>query len=245
MPTKIGWARCSELDIYNMAYVYRHIRLDKNEPFYIGIGKDSGGKHSRANRKSQRSDLWNKIVNKTDYRIEILEDDLTYDEAKEKEIWWINLYGRLDKKTGTLANHTDGGEGTTGLVVSEETRNHLSKVRKGKCFRKPGWKMSEEQKKKLSWERMGNVPTNKGVPATDEIKRKISEAKKGKPSHLRKKVICVETGEIFPSIEHAERDQRFYKGGVSKVLEGKRKSLRGFTFRYFDGNAADISETAQ
>jgi hypothetical protein len=24
-----------------MAYVYRHIRLDKNEPFYIGIG--SGG----------------------------------------------------------------------------------------------------------------------------------------------------------------------------------------------------------
>lgn len=23
-----------------MATVYRHIRLDKNEPFYIGIGKD-------------------------------------------------------------------------------------------------------------------------------------------------------------------------------------------------------------
>lgn len=28
-----------------MAYVYRHIRLDKNEPFYIGIGKDEGGKY--------------------------------------------------------------------------------------------------------------------------------------------------------------------------------------------------------
>lgn len=24
-----------------MAYLYRHIRLDKNEPFYIGIGSDS------------------------------------------------------------------------------------------------------------------------------------------------------------------------------------------------------------
>jgi hypothetical protein len=23
-----------------MAYLYRHIRLDKNQPFYIGIGKD-------------------------------------------------------------------------------------------------------------------------------------------------------------------------------------------------------------
>jgi hypothetical protein len=30
-----------------MAYVYRHIRLDKNEPFYIGIGSDSS--FARAN----------------------------------------------------------------------------------------------------------------------------------------------------------------------------------------------------
>lgn len=32
------------VDLYTekiiMAIVYRHIRLDKNEPFYIGIGKD-------------------------------------------------------------------------------------------------------------------------------------------------------------------------------------------------------------
>ena len=32
-----------------MAYVYRHIRLDKNEPFYIGIGKDDSGEYKRAN----------------------------------------------------------------------------------------------------------------------------------------------------------------------------------------------------
>jgi hypothetical protein len=25
-----------------MAYLYRHIRHDKNEPFYIGIGSDNG-----------------------------------------------------------------------------------------------------------------------------------------------------------------------------------------------------------
>ena len=34
-----------------MAYIYRHIRLDKNEPFYIGIGSDVEGKYKRANRK--------------------------------------------------------------------------------------------------------------------------------------------------------------------------------------------------
>ena len=30
-----------------MAYVYRHIRLDKNEPFYIGIGSDANYSRSR------------------------------------------------------------------------------------------------------------------------------------------------------------------------------------------------------
>lgn len=39
-----------------MAYVYRHIRLDKNEPFYIGIGSDN--KYSRAKQKTGRNDRW-------------------------------------------------------------------------------------------------------------------------------------------------------------------------------------------
>ena len=29
-----------------MAYIYRHIRLDKNEPFYIGIGSDKDYKRA-------------------------------------------------------------------------------------------------------------------------------------------------------------------------------------------------------
>ena len=57
-----------------MAYVYRHIRLDKNEPFYIGIGSDMTNK--RANEKARRSKFWKKIVAKTDYEIEILFDDI-------------------------------------------------------------------------------------------------------------------------------------------------------------------------
>jgi hypothetical protein len=30
-----------------MAYLYRHIRHDKNEPFYIGIGSDNNYKRSK------------------------------------------------------------------------------------------------------------------------------------------------------------------------------------------------------
>ena len=101
-----------------MSYVYRHIRLDKNEPFYIGIGSDKY--YKRANRKTTRNNIWNKIVEKTDYEIEILLDDLTWDEACEKEKEFISLYGRIDNGTGILSNLTDGGDGILGLKRSKE-----------------------------------------------------------------------------------------------------------------------------
>jgi hypothetical protein len=70
-----------------MAYIYRHIRLDKNEPFYIGIGSDDNGKFTRAKRKTYRSKFWTNIINKTEYEIEIIENNLTWEEAKEREKW--------------------------------------------------------------------------------------------------------------------------------------------------------------
>ena len=43
-----------------MAVVYRHIRLDKNEVFYIGIGKTE----RRAFRKDFRNKYWASISKK-------------------------------------------------------------------------------------------------------------------------------------------------------------------------------------
>ena len=69
-------------------YLYRHIRLDKNEPFYIGISSDKG---FRANDKKKRNKIWKDIISKSDYEIEILFDDLTWEEACLKEIEFIIL----------------------------------------------------------------------------------------------------------------------------------------------------------
>ena len=72
-----------------MAYVYRHIRLDKNEPFYIGIGSDV--KYTRANelRIKRRNPLWNRIFCKTKIEVEIILDNLTWQDACKKEIEFI------------------------------------------------------------------------------------------------------------------------------------------------------------
>jgi len=99
-----------------MAYLYRHIRLDKNEPFYIGIGSDDQGSYDRAYHGHHfRNKHWKNITSKTTYNVEILLDDLTWEEACEKETEFITLYGRADLNKGTLCNMTNGGEGCVGL----------------------------------------------------------------------------------------------------------------------------------
>ena len=113
-----------------MAYVYRHIRLDKNEPFYIGIATHIKRAYERNQRKNK---IWKSIVNKTDYEVEILFDDISREKALEKEIELIALYGRIDKKTGTLSNLTDGGEGFQGIwnkgrKASEETKRKMTEA---------------------------------------------------------------------------------------------------------------------
>jgi len=91
-------------------YLYRHVRLDKGEVFYVGIGFDE--KMKRPYSRHARNRYWKNIVNVTDYEVDILFRDLPKDELVEKEKEFISLYGRRDLGEGTLANMTDGGDGT-------------------------------------------------------------------------------------------------------------------------------------
>lgn len=146
-----------------MAVVYRHIRLDKNEPFYIGIGANE----KRAFNKVSRNIYWKNIVNKTDYEVQILFDDLTIEQACEKEKEFISLYGRKDLGTGTLVNMTDGGDGgCNGYKHTNEHKKYMSNLYKNRS-------LSQETKNKLS-------EINKGKKASDETKLKISKIHKGR-----------------------------------------------------------------
>src|SRR6478736_5637994 len=95
-------------------FLYRHIRLDTNQVFYIGIGKmynDNKSyewKYRRAfeSSKYKRNTIWRRIVAKTNYEVEILleSDSLSFIKQKEKE--FIKLYGRADLGLGPLCNLT-------------------------------------------------------------------------------------------------------------------------------------------
>lgn len=115
-----------------MYFLYKHIREDKNEVFYIGIGTVDEksntyiGKHYRAfNKKKSRNNHWKSIVAKTTYRIEIPYLTPDIEEIQRKEIEFISLY------KDTLCNQTAGGHGIKSYRHSEETKRLISKSLKG------------------------------------------------------------------------------------------------------------------
>lgn len=96
-------------------YVYRHIRLDKNMPFYIGVGTKTKNKSyekvfKRAYSNKNRSAYWYHIANKTTHYVDILYTTDSRDEVQLKEREFIKLYGRTIDGSGILCNITEGGD---------------------------------------------------------------------------------------------------------------------------------------
>jgi len=99
-------------------YIYRHIRTDTNEVFYVGKGTkfkwdnefNRPSVYKRATDVDSRNNQWHKVANKATYTVEILVESNDKNFINEKEMEFIKLYGRMDLGLGTLVNFTDGGD---------------------------------------------------------------------------------------------------------------------------------------
>jgi len=134
----------------NDFYTYAYLREDRT-PYYIGKGKDD-----RAYRKGKGQIR----PPKDKSRIIILKQNLSEEEAFQHEKYMIKVFGRKDIRTGILYNRTDGGEGTSGAIRSEETRKKLSLSKIGNKNGMFGANLSEKHRKKLK-ERMLGSRNNK------------------------------------------------------------------------------------
>jgi hypothetical protein len=105
--------------IHMQYFVYLHKRKTDGIVFYVGKG-------CRYRHKSlwNRSQHWKNVVAKHGYTIEIVAKGMTEKEAFELEKKLISEY-----KSDKLCNRTLGGEGTSGLKVSEETKRKHKELR--------------------------------------------------------------------------------------------------------------------
>jgi len=110
-------------------YVYGHYRPNENIPFYIGKGKKD-----RAYSKHNRILHWNNIVNKYGHEIKFIVRDISEEDSFWLEKQLIKAFGRIDLGTGPLINLTDGGEGKSGHICSEESKRKMSEAKQGKIF---------------------------------------------------------------------------------------------------------------
>ena len=124
-------------------YTYAYLREDKS-PYYIGKGK--GNRIYNRRKKDTKPP-------KDKSRIIFLKQHLTEEEAFKHEIYMIAVFGRKDLGTGILRNKTNGGEGASGLVMTEESKSKISQSnRKRTHSEKTKMKISESCKGKITSE---------------------------------------------------------------------------------------------
>ena len=176
------------------------------------------------------------------FKHEILEIGLTYDEACEKERFYISECHSLTTEWGY--NLATGGNANK--IMSEESRRKISQTLKGR--KRPP--LTPEAKLKISIAQKGK----KHPPRCEEYRKNLSESLKGRmftPEHRAKiskaksglatsgknnshprAVLCVETGVVFETIKDAGE----FKGGSSKNIiaccRGRLKTSGGYHWRY-------------
>lgn len=179
-------------------YLYRHIRQDINQVFYIGIGvirskrnniKDSY-KYQRAYTKGGRNKHWNNIINKSNYKIQVILESNNREFIEEKEKEFIKLYGRRDLKTGTLTNLTDGGEGILHCNLPESHKKASSE--RMKLFNKKRWANHNKIIKPLKNNKYLILDTQTGI-----YYNTILEVSKAKQNFGRTYITYMLTGKLF------------------------------------------------
>ena len=171
-------------------YTYAYLREDRT-PYYIGKGKGRRLYKKRSNGVNAPKDK---------SRIIFLKQNLTEEEAFSHEVYMIAVFGRKDLGTGILHNKTDGGEGISGLVHSEETRNKIreanknqsKETRRKRSEAQKGKTLSEETKKKISNSKRGKLKP----PHTDEAKYKMREYAKNRRKEHNEKISKATKGRV-------------------------------------------------
>ena len=204
----------------NRFYVYAYLRAENStngaaySPYYVGKG--CGHRAFSGQRVIPRP------KNKT--LIVFIQEGLTELDAFSLEVYCIKLYGRINNGTGILRNMTDGGDGVSGYVFSEEMKRNFSINRKGR-------KMSEEAKKKISIAKTGVSPSQ-------ATKEKLSQ------SHSRNKYELIAPGGkiyICMNLTVFGREHGLSRSDLSSLVRGRRKTHKGWRGKTLDGAIGNYS----
>jgi hypothetical protein len=209
----------------NYFYTYAYLREDRT-PYYVGKGKGD-----RVYKKS-KNDI---RPPKDENRIILLKQNLSEEEAFQHEKYMISLFGRKDLGTGILHNRTDGGEGSSGVLQTEETKLKRSNAMKGRprpeeVKNKIGEKnkgriQSQEARDKIGNTHKGNTYWV-GRKHTEDSKQKMRDAKLGKSSHMKGKSHTEDTKDKISTSKKGKSNGCEGRKYSPETIEKMRQSAR-------------------
>lgn len=174
---------------------------------YNGCGYDGCAAFERAIKKYG----WN------NFQCEILAQDLTEEEAKRLEKYYIKLYDSTNPEKGY--NITKGGDGTA-LFDEKEIVSLWNK----------GLKVSEiiEQVGCCS-ETIKNILSANGIDGKERIKRSAGKYHQKQVYQFDKQGNFLNS---YESVAEAERQTKVHHSNIVNVCNGKRKSAGGYKWSY-------------
>lgn len=183
---------------------------------------------------------WENITHEVLYECETLQ------EANKVEAELIAQYKTNNPKFGYNISGGADGKGK----VAESTKQLLSKVKKGKFVGEAnpnfGRKHTEAERKVMSEKTKGRfVGENSpcwGTHHTEESRKKMSIARRNSVKAMEsiqrlnrskaKKVLCVETGMIYPSTHEVTRMTGFSQGNIAAACRGVYETAYGCHWKY-------------
>lgn len=233
-------------------YVYIWYIINTGEVFYVGKGKDK-----RYKNITKRNKYFLNMHRSHNCDVKKIYENLTEKEAFDKEKEMIKWY--RENTNYRLTNQTDGGEGISGYVYTQEQKELLSQKSKemwnDEDFKnrmielrhnEDGPYQSKEFKEKISKLVSGEKNPNYQNYWSEEQKNRMSELRKfngkskGKNNPRATKIICLENGEVFDYITLAQEKYNVKnESSFSIALAEDVRTAAGLHWKYFDKKLLD------
>lgn len=187
-----------------------------------------------------------------EFEVLLVEECSSKEELNEREKYWIKFF---NSKSPNGYNLTDGGDGGAGRPISEKQRQIISESNKGKVLSDiTKTKISDSKGVPVVCVDTGDIFKSitaaaewagvalPSISAALHHKRHTSGGYRWNfvdnpneteitPQNRKRRVVCIETGEIFESITAASE---WAGKNVHEALRGRNKTAGGYHWQYTD-----------